>query len=448
MRNIRIIAAVLIVIGVALGYFVYSSSQTGARFPFRLGLDLAGGTDLTYQADLSQVPKGGTTDAMAALRDVVEKRVNLFGVSEPLVQTEDAFGGGQRLIVELPGVTDIKQAVAIIGETPQLDFRLEQTPSATSTATSTLFVPTGLSGRFVQSAQLDFQSGTANGITEPVVVLHFNADGAKLFEQITRTNVGKQLGIFLDNQPISAPVIREAIAGGSATISGNFTADSAKELVRGLNFGALPVPITLIQTSTVGPTLGAESLDAGVMAGLIGALIVALFMVLWYRLPGLVASVALTLYVGIMMTIFKLIPVTLTAAGIAGFILSIGMAVDANILIFERMKEELRSGKQLRDAIREGFRRAWLSIRDSNVSSLITAAILFWFGTSLVKGFALTFALGVLVSMFSAISVTRTFLLAVSREKVGAKGKSLFMSGFHLRSLLPAGRSVQQPGRC
>lgn len=425
----RITAVVLLLLGAALGYFIYTSEGAHAKFPFRFGLDLAGGSHLVYQADTTTVQSGEIDDAMSSLRDVVERRVNLFGVSEPLVQTETTFSGDHRLLVELPGVTDLDAAVAIIGKTPQLEFRLQKAQAGTTTVE---YVPTGITGASVQHAQLDFRSTGTGAATEPVVILNLNAEGAKVFQQVTKDNVGTVLGIFLDGQPISLPVIQEEIAGGQATITGSFTPQAAKDLVRDLNFGALPVPISLVETSTVGPTLGAESLNAGVFAGILGTLLVMLFMILWYRLPGLVASLALTLYVGIMLTLFKLIPVTLTAAGIAGLILSIGMAVDANILIFERMKEEIKGGKPLQEAIREGFKRAWLSIRDSNASSLITGAILFWFGTSLVKGFALTFAIGVLVSMLSAIVVTRTFLIAVSREKAEGIGRFLFMSGFHL----------------
>jgi protein-export SecD/SecF family membrane protein len=434
MFKVRLAAIALLVLGAAIGFFLFSSERPGAAFPFRFGLDLAGGTHLVYQADTSGVAPGEVDDAMESLRDVIERRVNVFGVSEPLVQVETASAfaveSGKRLVVELPGVTDVDAAIAAIGQTPLLEFRLAQVQEGTTTVE---FVPTGLTGALLARASLEFSQGPAGGIANtPVVALRFNDEGAKLFEEITRENVGNTLAIFLDGAPISLPVIQEAISGGTATITGQFSPEEARELVRNLNFGALPVPISLLETSTIGPTLGAESLDDGVVAGVFGSLIVMVFMVLWYRVPGLVASLALFLYVLLMLAIFKLIPVTLTAAGIAGFILSIGMAVDANILIFERLKEELRAGKQLRDAIREGFARAWLSIRDSNASSLITGVILFWFGTSLVKGFALTFILGVLVSMLSAITVTRTFLLAISKEKTGPFGKALFKSGFHL----------------
>lgn len=422
---VRIIGVFILLVGVALGWFVYSSQQPDARFPFRFGLDLAGGSHLIYSADVSEVPQSEVRDAMQSLREVVERRVNLFGVSEPIVQTEETFGGDNRLVVELPGVTDLAEAAALIGKTPALEFRLQQTDSEGNVT----FVDTGLSGRFVQRAQLNFEGGHT-GVSEPVVTLYFNREGADLFYDITDENTGEILAIFLDDAPISLPVIQEAIPGGTATISGNFTPESARDLVRDLNFGALPLPIELISSSSIGPALGAETLAAGVVAGLFGLALVAVFMVLWYRVPGVVAVLALIFYGALILSLFKVIPVTLTAAGIAAFILSIGMAVDANILIFERTKEELAAGNPLDDAIRKGFKRAWPSIRDSNLSSLISAAVLFWFGTALIKGFALVFALGVLASMFSAITVSRTLLLAFSFGFTRSRAKSLYGSGF------------------
>lgn len=428
MSAIRIFAVVILIVGAALGWFVYSSQATpDSRFPFRLGLDLAGGSHLIYQADTSSVPEGEVQDAMQSLREVVERRVNLFGVSEPIVQTEETFGGDNRLVVELPGVTDLQEAAELIGKTPSLDFRLQEI----NEEGATVFVETGLSGRFVQRAQLDFSSGHG-GVTEPIVILFFNNEGADLFEQITRDNVGEVLGIFLDDAPISLPVIQDVIPGGTATISGQFTPESARELVRDLNFGALPLPIELISSSSIGPSLGAETLAAGIVAGLFGLALVAVFMLVWYRVPGLVAVLALLIYGALILTIFKLLPVTLTAAGIAAFILSIGMAVDANILIFERMKEELKAGNTLDDAIKNGFKRAWPSIRDSNLSSLISAAVLFWFGTALIKGFALVFGLGVLASMLSAIMVSRTLLLAFAFSWTRSRAKLLYSPGFKL----------------
>lgn len=407
-----------------MGWFVYASEGEDSRFPFRLGLDLAGGSHLVYTADVSEVEPREIDEAMSALRTVVERRTNLFGVSEPLVQTEKSFSGDYRLVVELPGVTDLEEAIRIIGETPLLEFRLQETDEAGEV----VYAPTGLSGRHVARAQLDF--GQATGpFSEPLVLLRFDSEGARLFESITRENVGEVLGIFLDGEAISTPVIREAIPGGTATISGGFTPEEARTLVRDLNFGALPVPITLLSSSAVGPTLGADTLAAGVVAGAMGFALVILFMLFWYRIPGLVSVVALLAYGSVVLSLFKVMPVTLTAAGIAAFILSVGMAVDANVLIFERMKEELRAGKSLEDAIRDGFARAWPSIRDSNLSSLISAVVLFWFGTALIKGFALVFGLGVLISMLSAITVSRTLLLALAFDWTRSKAKVLFGSG-------------------
>ncbi len=432
----RLAALLVLIVGAGIGWFVYSS-QIGAWRPFRLGLDLSGGTQLTYRANLEAISGSDVADSMASLRDTIERRVNLFGVSEPIVQTEHAgtFAGTpeERLIVELPGITDTQKAIALIGETPVLEFRMLKTgasvPAANATSSiSQAFGPAAITGKDLKSAGLQFQGG-AGQLTEPVVVLHFNAEGASTFAELTKKNVGRIFGIFLDGVPISTPVIREAIPDGTAVISGGFAADEAKTLARNLNYGALPVPIELISTQTVSGTLGDEAVMRGIFAGLWGVAVVALFMVLWYRLPGLVSVVALSLYIAAMLALFKLIPVTLTAAGIAAFILSIGMAVDANILIFERTKEEMRAGKSAKDAIHDGFARAWPSIRDSNISSMITAVILFWFGTSLIKGFALVFGLGVLVSMLTAISVSRTFLMALGINAGSAFTRFLFGSG-------------------
>ena len=411
MLQVRIWAIVLLLAGAGIGW--WATGVLGApQVPFKYGLDLAGGTHLLYKADTSRV-QSGVDDAMDSLREVVERRVNLFGVSEPLVQTEKGGVGGEehRLIVELPGITNLSDAVKAIGQTPVLEFRLAQ-PMGTS---SVAYIDTGLTGQYLTRAQLEFAGGRTQGLSnEPVIVLNFNTEGAELFKKITTEHVGQQLAIFLDGAVISSPVIQEAIPNGTATITGRFTPDEARELVRNLNFGALPVPISLISSQSIGPSLGQTAFQQSVAAGLWGFALVALFLVLWYRLPGLIAVAALLMYVAISLAIFKLIPVTLTVAGLAAFILSIGMAVDANILIFERTKEELAGGKDLPEAISEGFKRAWSSIRDSNLSSNITGVILFWFGgTAVIKGFALVFVIGVLVSMFTATTVTRTFLLAL-----------------------------------
>ncbi len=488
-----------------------------------LGLDLRGGSHLVYQADMSHVPSGDQADAIQGVRDIIERRVNPQGLAETLVQT-DKVGDNYRVIVELPGVTDVKQAIKLIGETPILEFK-EQNTTTPDTAptdkynaeakqraegllkraqsgedfaslakqyseddgskaqggdlgwfgkgtmvqpfedavfalklnqvtkalvqsqfgyhiikktgerqgasgpevqashiliktqappTADTWVTTQLSGKQLTRAQVEFEQNT--GL--PQVNLTFNAEGKKLFADITSRNVGKPVAIFLDGAPISVPTVQQAITSGSAVITGNFSLPEAKQLAQRLNSGALPVPVHLLTQEQIDASLGKASVEKSLLAGLLGIALVAFFMIAYYRLPGLLAVLALTLYSGITLAIFKLVPVTLSLAGIAGYILSIGMAVDANVLIFERLREELRAGKPLSQAIEEGFRRAWTSIRDSNVSSLITAVILMWFGTSIVKGFAITLTLGILVSMFSAITVTRTLLRLVAVGRV------------------------------
>lgn len=445
-------AFIILLIGVGLAFFVFKSEPklnknftTANSFfrnhPFRLGLDLSGGSHLIYKADISGVPAGQVSDSMNALRDVIERRVNLFGVSEPVVQVQNGgFISGssdEKLIVDLPGITDVAKATEMIGQTPLLVFETEA-PATPQKATvdkngkvtlngnlGPQYVPTQLTGRYLQKATLEFDQNTR----APIVGLQFDDTGTKLFDEITKANVGKTVAIYLDGAPISAPVVKEEIPSGTAQISGNFTPTEAKQLVGRLNSGALPVPITLVSTQTIGAILGSNAVHAGVKAAIIGFLIIALFLILWYRLPGLIAVLALCIYVFIILSIFKLLPVTLTAAGIAGFIISIGIAVDANVLIFERVKEELRSGRTIADAVATGFSRAWFSIRDSNTSSIITAIILFWFGTSLIKGFALTLGMGVLVSMLSAITITRIFLYTIEFVGEGRAARFLFSSG-------------------
>lgn len=407
-----------------------------SKSPFILGLDLAGGTELVYTADVTGVPGAEVGERMDALKEVIERRVNIFGVSEPIVQVEQAglISGNpdHRLIVELPFVTDIDEAVAQIGKTPLLEFKLIDPGSleVENPDAQMAFIDTGLTGRFVARSQVSFQGGQqgAGGPSQPVVVVDFNSEGAELFEDITGNHIGEPLAIFLDGELLSSPVIRDRIAGGQAVISGSFTLDEAKTLSRDLNFGALPVPIELSSSQVVGPTLGENAFNAGIVAGIWSIVIVALFLIAWYRVPGVIASLALLVYVVLMLALFKVIPVTLTAAGLAGFVMTIGIAIDANILIFERVKEEIINGKKVADAIPEGFARAWTSIRDSNLSGILISIILFWVGTAGVKGFALTFGLGTIVSMFSAISISRIFLKAAF-EIFGEK-KGLFMSGF------------------
>ena len=446
----RILAIIILLLGIGIAFFVFKSepklnpnfenqSSFFKKTPFRLGLDLSGGSHLIYKADVSAIASGEVSNSMNALRDVIERRVNLFGVSEPVVQIQEGgfvSGGEEKLIVDLPGITDVEKATAMIGQTPLLEFKIEApkdqpqqlTVDENGKATvdvSQQFVDTELTGRYLKKAILEFDQNTR----EPKVGLQFDDKGTELFAQITKDNIGKIVAIYLDGAPISTPVVREEITGGTAQISGNFTPTEAKQLVGRLNSGALPVPITLLSRQTIGASLGDNAMNSGVKAAIIGFLFVVLFLILWYRLPGLIAVISLCIYVVIILSLFKLLPVTLTAAGIAGFIISIGIAVDANILIFERVKEELRSGRTIADSVSAGFSRAWFSIRDSNTSSIITAVILFWFGTPLIKGFALTLGMGVLVSMLSAITITKIFLSAISFIKEGKFSRFLFSSG-------------------
>lgn len=457
---IRIFWAIVIVLTAgAIAYFVYGNVfNEGARFPFKLGLDLAGGSQLTYVADVSSIPEEEIPELMGVLRDVIERRVNVFGVSEPNVQVEQssvvAQEQEQRLIVELPGVTNVEEAINEIGKTPLLEFKLvneealaaqqalegmEQGTSSGAQISNVRidgeeigepFVDTGLTGRYLQSAALEFVGSSGPVSNEPVVTIVFDDEGAKLFETITREHTGESLAIFLDGEMLSAPRINEPIIGGHAVISGGFTPDEARSLAQNLNFGALPVPIELSGTQSIGGAFGQQALEAGVYAGIVGFVILSLFMIAWYRLPGLIAVIALCIYVIIMLALFQVIPVVLTAAGIAGLILSVGLAVDANVLIAERIKEEIREGKETNEAIASGFGRAWLAIRDSNITSLIASAILFWFGTSLIKGFALVLGIGIFVSMFSAITISRTLLIALPINAQTTFGKFLMSSGF------------------
>jgi protein-export membrane protein SecD len=440
MFAIRYWSVVILIAAAAVGFFVIHTTGTGGRFDFKLGLDLSGGSRLVYSADTSKLEAADIPESLASLREVVERRVNAFGVGEPLVQTEQggALGGGaHRLVVELPGITDVDQAVKLIGETPVLEFKLVKEgadPAVYAAASSTdasVFEDTGLTGTYLSKASLQFGNGQGALAQAPVIRVDFNPEGSMLFGAITTANTGRQLAIFLDGKLLSAPTIQTPITDGTAIISGgDFTAQTAKEMVRNLNLGALPVPIQLASTETIGATLGDEALRAGLIAGILGFAVLSLFMIFWYRLPGLVSVVALLIYVILMLALFKLVPVVLTAAGIAGFILSVGLAVDANILIAERIKEELAEGKNAESAIREGFSRAWLAIRDSNIAHVIAGVILFWFGTSLIKGFALVFSMGVVVSMLSAITISRTFLLALGLDARKPVSRFLLRSGF------------------
>ncbi|MGC9599191.1 MAG: protein translocase subunit SecD [Minisyncoccia bacterium] len=405
-RHPGLFLTIIVLVAIAAGAFVYPKWIGSQWQPWHLGLDLVGGSHLVYQIDLSKVAATDQDSVVQGLRDVIEKRVNLFGVSEPQVYTAQT-GNQAQLIVDLAGVKNVSDAISQIGQTPLLDFR-----EVEGSGTSTQYVYTNLTGEYVTGAQLNFNQTTG----APEVQVTFNTEGTQIFAKITAANVGKPLAIFLDNNLIEAPVVQEAIPNGKAVISGNFTVDSARTLVERFNAGALPAPITLINQQTVSPTLGADSLRKVIVAGIAGTLLVILFMLFYYRLLGLFAAFALIIYIALTLGVFKIIPITLSLSGLAGFILTIGMAVDANILIFERIKEELKRGLPKSSAIEEGFRRAWPSIRDSNTSTIITAVILYYFTSSFVQGFALTLLLGVIVSLFSAITTTRLFLRAFLKD--------------------------------
>lgn len=380
---------------------------------FRKGLDLEGGTSLVLKAEMEEIPSANRSSALDSAKLVIERRVNLFGVSEPVVQTS-IVNDEHRIIVELPGLTDVNQVRELIGTTAQLTFWEQATESAeiaSPSAETSGFVKTNLTGADIREANVSFDTNTG----EPQVQITFTSEGAKKFADITTRNVGKPVAIVLDNQLIQNPVVNQPILTGDAVITGGFTLEAAKQISTQLNAGALPVPLEVLSTNVIEPTLGTASLAKSLFAGILGFVIIIVFMIALYGRLGVVASIALTLYALFVLSIFKLSSITpygitLTLSGIAGFILSIGMAVDANILIFERMKEELRAGKERAVATELGFSRAWTSIRDSNIATLITSFVLYQFGTGMVKGFALVLAIGVLISMFSAITVTRTLL--------------------------------------
>jgi len=402
------------------GFSLAVGGSSFERKGLRLGLDLQGGTSLVMEGDLSKVELKERDRAMDGVARIIDRRINAYGVAEASIQRQ----GANRILVQLPGVRDVQEAVRLIGKTAQLDFR-EQVPTADGNTEWVVAQALGsdnqqreLTGKyFLPRSQVTFDDRTG----QPQVAFEFDSEGGRLFEQITTRLVGKPLGIFLDNELISAPTVRDVIK--ERGVINNIPLEEARLLAIQLNAGALPIPVGVVKQQDVDATLGADSLEKSLLAGEIGLAIVALFMLIYYRVPGLLADIALLVYSSVTLAVFQLIPVTLSLAGIAGFILSIGMAVDANILIFERTKEEVRSGRTLGASIEAGFSRAWTSIRDSNISTLITCAILFWFGSnfgaSIVTGFALTLALGVLISMFTAIIVTRTFLRTLVSTEFG-----------------------------
>ncbi|MBI2029659.1 protein translocase subunit SecD [Candidatus Gottesmanbacteria bacterium] len=379
-------------------------------FSTKFGLDLKGGSHLVLEADMDTIQNEDRESALVSATHVIERRVNLFGVSEPLVQSS-VVDNSYRIIVELPGISDINSALSLIGTTAQLSFKeiiVDQ-----NNASESAILDTSLTGASLKRSQVVFDPNTGR----PQVGISFNDEGSKMFEEITARNVGKAVAIFLDNSLVSAPVVNEPITGGNAVISGDFTIDQAKELSSQLNAGALPVPVSVVGQTNIGPTLGEQSIKKSVIAGLIGLSLVVFFMLGNYGKYGIVATFALAIYTLVSIAIYKLIPITLTLPGIAGFILSIGMAVDSNILIFERIKEEKRDGRPTGLAMELGFGRAWDSIRDANITTLLTAFILFnpfdWkflITSGSIRGFATTLALGIFVGLFTGIVVTRTLM--------------------------------------
>lgn len=383
---------------------------------FKKGLDLAGGISMILKADISKISSNQLDSALNSAKTVIERRINPGGASETSIKTS-IVKGEYRLIVDLPGFSDLKQAEQLVGTIAELNF-LEQETSLGETATSAAaFKATGLTGKDLKETSVVFDPNSG----KPQVSLVFTSEGGKKFAEITKRNVGKPIAIALDNNIISAPNVNEPILTGTAIISGSFTVEEARNLSNELNGGALPIPLSILQERVIGPTLGASSLLKSLFAGGLGILIIIIFMSVLYGRFGIIASIALIIYTLLVASIFKISSVTpyaitLTLSGIAGFILSVGMAVDANILIFERMKEERRSGRSWHESLELGFARAWTSIRDSNIASLITSFVLYQYGTGAVRGFALTLAIGVIVSMFSAIVVTRTLLKLIIKN--------------------------------
>ncbi len=419
----------LLFIAVLVGFSVWAIVPLeGDRFGrqgLTLGLDLKGGAYLVYEADLSKKDPSQTVDqVMTSVLNKIERRANAFGVKEPIIQRQ----GENRILVQLPGEKNVDEAKKLIGQVALLEFKetttdLSGQPQTDEKGEYIWTIATGvgsdgltkeLTGKYLKpNSRVELTSNT----NEPNVAFEWNDEGAILFEQITKRNINKPLGIFLDGQLISYPTVRAVIK--SAGIIEGMDMKEAQNLAIQLNSGSLDVPLSVILEQTVDATLGADSIKKSIVAGAIGLILVALFMILYYRMAGVVATLALIIYSIILTAIFKLVPVTLTMAGIAAGVVSIGMAVDANILIFERMKEELRAGRTMGAAVDAGFNRAWLAIRDSNVTTFIACIVLFWFGDTfgafMVKGFALTLFIGVALSMFTAITVSRLFLSLTAR---------------------------------
>ncbi len=400
----------------------FMGKEVSLPLELKMGLDVQGGMQVVLEVDMSQIASEDKDDALESAREVILKRVDAYGIAEPSVVTAKK-DNSYRIIVELPGVDNPTEALNLVGKTADLSFVLLKTASDSaeaSAAANLSLEPTGLTGKDLKKAQVSFDPNTG----EPQVALTFNETGAKKFAQITKENTGQRLAVMLDGQIITAPVINSAIPNGQAVITGSFSLDEAKNLVIQLNAGALPVPIKVLEQRQLGASLGQQAVKDSVVAGLIGLGLVMLFMVLIYGSYGLVADIALLMYAVFTLAIYKLLGVTLTLPGIAGLILSIGMAVDANILIFERIKEELRAGKSYGVALELGFGRAWDSIKDANVATILTALVLinpfnfsFLSTSGMVRGFGITLLIGVILGLISGVVITRTLMRLVFKGR-------------------------------
>jgi preprotein translocase subunit SecD len=425
-RNIYLLIFIIVLFGFCLWSVVPLDRNVSGRQGLTLGLDLKGGSQVVYSANLSEKdPSLSDADALASVKATIERRVNAYGITEPIVQTIQN-AQGNFILVQLPGVTDVDQALTLIGQVAELDFREQVVDPTTGNTTWVIAEAVGsngteeeLTGKYLKPNATVVLNSQTNA---PEVAFEWNTEGALLFKQITTRDLNKPLGIFLDNELISAPTV-SAVITDKGVITG-LSLEQAKVLAIQLNSGALVAPLTVVERSDIGPTLGTDSIKKSILAAEIGISVLVLFMLLYYRFPGFIACLALGIYGVVILAIFKLIPITLTLPGIAGVIVSFGMAVDANVLIFERMKEELRGGRSLGAAVEAGFNRAWTAIRDSNITTFIACAVLYWMGGSLgaltVRGFAITLFIGVAISMFSAIAVTRTFLRFVPKTGLAA----------------------------
>jgi preprotein translocase subunit SecD len=370
---------------------------------YKLGLDLAGGVVLIYKADLKNVKPQERNDILLAVKDLIERRINYLGVIESSIN----YSQSGEIVVEIPSIKDPEEAKRLIGETPLLEFRVP-----VEKGTTTEFVPSELTGRYLKTADVEINPNTGF----PVVALELDSQGAKIFEKLTREYLNKPIAIYLDGQPISAPIVRDIIPNGRAIIEGKFTYQEAQDLARKLKQGALPVSITLIGQYVINPLLGKQFLDFAIKGGIIGTILVLVFMLAYYRLQGLVADIALIFYIFFNLFLYKLLGITLSLSGITGLILSIGMAVDANILIAERMKEERKRGLKVEEYTKLAFERAWPSIRDSNSTTILSCIIIYSLTSSFVRGFALTLGMGVLISMLTAVFFTRILTLKITKK--------------------------------